>query len=463
MELVYLWVKKYKNIEEQGFNFSSKFYCEYNEEEKKLTINKNDDYIPDFFGENINVTAIVGKNGSGKSSLLKLENNIPNNIEIIYDNDVLYIISSKAKFNTMTIINKTTCVIKNRGTNAYNKSKLYFNWDIIKPVYGDIYRSMNKIKDTNILKPLLQKEDSHLLDLHYFNIEIMKKIIQFNHEFSFQTFFYKPYYIELHIITENKEELEVYNVGKKILQLEIVRKQKMKFDEFFDSYYKDNKEDVNQLLSKELLLFKITDIEGRDFFDLSHGERSIFLTNLILFDKVKEKNTDLIIYLDEPDLTLHPEWQKRYMNELVKTFSSWDKKIHFIITSHSPFIVSDIPKENIIFLKDGKQVNGLKEKKQTFGANIHTLLSDSFFMEDGLIGEFAKSKIDDVINYFHGKESKIKDNDEAQKLIHIIGEPIVKNQLQRMLDSKRLKKIDKIDAIEKDIKALQEALAKLKK
>jgi hypothetical protein len=32
-----------------------------------------------------------------------------------------------------------------------------------------------------------------------------------------------------------------------------------------------------------------------------------------------------------------------------------------------------------------------------------------------------------------------------------------------MLDSKRLKKVDKIDAIEKDIEALQEALAKLKK
>ena len=32
-----------------------------------------------------------------------------------------------------------------------------------------------------------------------------------------------------------------------------------------------------------------------------------------------------------------------------------------------------------------------------------------------------------------------------------------------MLDSKRLKKVDKIDAIEKDIKALQEVLSKLKK
>ena len=29
MELVYLWVDKYKNIDKQGFNFSPRFRCEY--------------------------------------------------------------------------------------------------------------------------------------------------------------------------------------------------------------------------------------------------------------------------------------------------------------------------------------------------------------------------------------------------------------------------------------------------
>ena len=30
MELVYLWVEGYKNIQRQGFNFSPRFRCEYN-------------------------------------------------------------------------------------------------------------------------------------------------------------------------------------------------------------------------------------------------------------------------------------------------------------------------------------------------------------------------------------------------------------------------------------------------
>ncbi len=151
----------------------------------------------------------------------------------------------------------------------------------------------------------------------------------------------------------------------------------------------------------------------------------------------------------------------------INSFSKFTIPIQFIISTHSPFMLSDIPQKNIIFLDKDEQgnckvVDGLKDKKQTFGANIHTLLSDSFFMEDGLMGEFAKGKIDEVIDYLNNKDTKIKDDEQAQQLIDIIGEPIVKNQLQKMLDSKRLSKVDKIDKIEQDILALQKELKGLK-
>ena len=70
MELVYLWVDSYKNIEKQGFNFSPKFECKYDDKNKKITINKKGGYIS-IFPDNINITAIVGENGSGKSNVLK--------------------------------------------------------------------------------------------------------------------------------------------------------------------------------------------------------------------------------------------------------------------------------------------------------------------------------------------------------------------------------------------------------
>jgi hypothetical protein len=122
-----------------------------------------------------------------------------------------------------------------------------------------------------------------------------------------------------------------------------------------------------------------------------------------------------------------------------------------------------LPKQNIIFLdkdENGKcrVVDGLNEKKETFGANIHTLLSDSFFMEDGLIGKFAESKINEVIKYLNNENSEIKNNDEAQKIIDIIGEPILKKELQRKLDSKRLAKVDEIEEIKSEIEKLKNKL-----
>jgi len=71
MELIYLWVEKYKNIHRQGFNFNSRFRCNYSKKNNVLTIKKNDDYIENFFEKNINITAIIGKNGSGKFLFLK--------------------------------------------------------------------------------------------------------------------------------------------------------------------------------------------------------------------------------------------------------------------------------------------------------------------------------------------------------------------------------------------------------
>ena len=68
MELIYLYIEDYKNIKNQGFNFSSKFNCKYDEVKKTLQIDEKNNHIENFFGQNINITAIVGENGSGKSS-----------------------------------------------------------------------------------------------------------------------------------------------------------------------------------------------------------------------------------------------------------------------------------------------------------------------------------------------------------------------------------------------------------
>jgi len=109
------------------------------------------------------------------------------------------------------------------------------------------------------------------------------------------------------------------------------------------------------------------------------------------------------------------------------------------MVTHSPFILSDLVESNIMYL--GRKDDDVEK---TFGANIHTLLDNSFFMEDGLMGKFAKKKIEDIINKLTlhklelskpirerdvQKTIKSIDKEDIKNVIENIGEPFLKKKL----------------------------------
>ncbi|WP_226602985.1 AAA family ATPase [Bacillus cereus] len=179
-----------------------------------------------------------------------------------------------------------------------------------------------------------------------------------------------------------------------------------------------------------------------------------------------EKN--ILILIDEGELYLHPQWQKSLLKDLLDFFKmNYHKDIQVILTSNSPFIVSDLPKHNIIFIGKRAEGNGtidaLVNKKQTFAANIHTLLSDSFFLDGELIGDFAKEKINWLINILSGDIDNIRENEKKiRKLINLIGEPIIKNKLMSMLEDQlkiNLIRVDEeIENLKKRIMELEDRL-----
>lgn len=168
------------------------------------------------------------------------------------------------------------------------------------------------------------------------------------------------------------------------------------------------------------------------------------------------------LLIDEGELYLHPEWQQKILNDLHKYLPLFfsNRRIQLFITSHSPFLISDLPKENIVLLD--KKSNGQclivdKSKIQnTFGANIHELLSNSFFLSNGLIGNFAQEKINDLFDYLLKNESKFPWTPQsALALINIVGEPIVKTHLLQIYD-KKFKTREEIGFIEAEINRLNE-------
>jgi len=482
LELVYLWVEDYKNIHKQGFNFSPRFHCDYDSDSNVLTIDENDDYIENFFGDNINVTAIVGKNGSGKSSLLELIFLIKNEkltkegFYIFFDKKnecfvksekELVIKAQKEQYGkNLSFIEKISYIdvshfkndiFNNSTINTINDFKYQLQGTSVttSSEYEDILHDSHKLFKTFQIYPQLRMLD---------NIDIRKYIIEL-----FQI--PEPIYIKISLADDYDEHGSLKDKlsenDNEIISNLISNGEYIDDELIINISYKENINEFLNLLYEEIdccLYICLLDEKKNEIY-FSSGEQ-IILYYLGIFFRISDEIRYIII--DEIDLYLHPTWQKEILNIII-TFLNFKKRtFNIILTTHSPFLLSDIPKQNIIFLdtdEEGKckVVDGLKEKKQTFGANIHTLLSDSFFMEDGLMGEFAKGKIDKAITLLNQEYLSDEELKYCEQIISIIGEPIVKNQLQRMLDSKRLKKIDEIDAIKSSMEAMQKRLDELEK
>ncbi len=185
--------------------------------------------------------------------------------------------------------------------------------------------------------------------------------------------------------------------------------------------------------------------------NISSGERqfihstSTIIYHLLNIDSV-EKDDLLVKYkhvniiLDEIELYFHPQFQKEFIKRLLENIKNLNLKdainINVLILSHSPFILSDIPNQNVLFLEQGTTAPQKVQLKKTFAGNISTLFSDSFFIEDGLIGSYAKEKINDLINYINTDKEDDKEKEEYFNLIKIIDEPVLKMKLMGMFSNK---------------------------
>ncbi len=172
---------------------------------------------------------------------------------------------------------------------------------------------------------------------------------------------------------------------------------------------------------------------------ISSGHKA-FLNLFSRFHSIKNdiKSGSILITLDEGDLYFHPKWQTEYLYKLLealpKIFNG--KEIQLILTTHSPFLISDLTKNNLIFLK--KDQNGLcnvipneKIEGETFGGNIGELYLDAFFLDGNLISRFAAKKI----NILATKAvSKIPFKEADFTLLNSIGEDIIKLQIKRLVD-----------------------------
>lgn len=178
---------------------------------------------------------------------------------------------------------------------------------------------------------------------------------------------------------------------------------------------------------------------------MSDGERvrvNIFSTiHRFLGENGELKNKKYVTLLfDEVEMFLHPEWSRTFLDDLLLELKDYsEKQFKIIFASHSPFLLSDICSEGVIYLEKKARETVVKEVEiKNFGANIIDLFKNTMFLKS-TFGEFATKKIKGVVKKIDDKTKsyfEIKNNPEINYIIEEIGEKLISNKLKSMIESK---------------------------
>ncbi|CAI3244078.1 hypothetical protein CNEO2_570003 [Clostridium neonatale] len=474
----HIWINNYHGIKNQQLSFDNSFRISYINDKLEIKKNNEDDILTkNFFGDNIySISAIVGKNGVGKTSIINFlkdiffgilheldEGRISSKNGIILKNRY---IKEKEEFLVIFYIDNQPYIMTNyKNFYFYDEKIPMYEGEALKKNSENsklIYFSNMIDPDVTKMKPLVVNNEGKVLR------KVMSRILFIdyseNKTYKENTNEYNKYYDSL---GKDNEQYINKDFWYKICFLDKYRDlSKFLGDNFSinnlkcETYNDKLEHELNEILSKsnnslidEILklgkdkltssVIKLKNFSAGQYAKFSflsklfwcldgyyeyHEKIEKVIGNYIFYigDAILNDGT-AVIFIDEGETFYHPEWQQQYVNTLLKFINKYTTnkniKIQIILTSNSPFIISDIPTSNILFLPEIK-----KNDIQTFGANIYDLCRNGFFLNNnsyGVLGEFATEKIDEVENILIklSKEIKLIDKEsekEARKLFEDI-------------------------------------------
>ncbi|ABG39261.1 hypothetical protein Patl_0733 [Paraglaciecola sp. T6c] len=366
-------------------------------------------------------TLLIGENGTGKTRLLNelisaVRSHHPSesssrtkkfNYELAYlneSNKKILLNSNKAQEKTAIISNKVIAI------SASNNDKLPFS-DSDKFFDKNYqYCGIRETSNASWTSSLMRKTIENLLDCVSNNkIKPLSKIFSFlSFENIIRIRFSLKKTTKLDLFNCKAEDLlefiEHYSLNSRRMQVDLIREFDLKAARNILSYFKDiilrvsDKEayfEVNllddnygflkayqniDLLRRvglisdvSLRLAKEGDKQDFTFMDASSGESQL-LHSLSSF--VRYVVDDSLVVIDEPEISLHPNWQLKYIS-LIDLLLTDLKGCHVVIATHSHFLVTDLKPEDsslIVLEKDEKGIRATPIESSTLGWSPESVL-----------------------------------------------------------------------------------------
>ncbi|MBK8624809.1 MAG: AAA family ATPase [Saprospiraceae bacterium] len=166
--------------------------------------------------------------------------------------------------------------------------------------------------------------------------------------------------------------------------------------------------------------------------EISSGEYHLLNSLIGIFASISQ---DSLILIDEPEISLHPNWQMRYITFLKKVFANYGS-CHFVLSTHSHFLVSDLEGQSssVTALNRDIETNKLSARLleiDTYGWSAEDVLYNIFNVRSSLnyylqadltelLGMIANNikdskKIGEILNKLNALPKR--ENDPLQEII----------------------------------------------
>lgn len=177
------------------------------------------------------------------------------------------------------------------------------------------------------------------------------------------------------------------------------------------------------------------DIKSLLLKNLSDGEQQFLHTIGIC---LMLKGRSALLLLDEPETHFNPDWRSKFISTLQKSLensSSNNLMRDILVTSHSPFIISDCyPNKVIVFERDKQPKKARELSIHTYGTSVN-LLTTKIFGKKETIGEYSLDKINIYRKEFYdGGETE----DIMRRLNEELGDSIEKLLFIKEMHSKKI-------------------------
>lgn len=354
------------------------------------------------------ITVVVGPNGGGKSSILHAVWGMPQGYSTSrfwFSTPVDPIDSSTGEQNRYWYAHYIKSIDRQVQCRKISGNKRNGYWEPSRPHQGE---GMDKMPASNAkIAPFMSGSGDRWNQVARTPVYINSKA----ESSAFERFFYysaidtledkQDYFLRYSkklrdAIDQNLSSLSYYTVERLFENYLIPQNLLDEINKILHKNYKSARYLVHNLYGKIRSPSVIFETSKRNYSECFAGSGELAVVNTVLaLDKI---GTNDLVLLDEPETSLHPGAQRRFLEYLLKVVN--DKKVQVVVSTHSPTFVDLLPEEALVVLDETPEGVVARQKPTKVGA-FHRLGQPSpnkilILAEDPLLSafvEFAGAKL----------------------------------------------------------------------